>query len=1154
MLDKIKEFKPSSWAIDNKITIYIVTIIITIVGIKTYNSLPKEQFPDITVPTIFISTVNGGNSPTNIENTITKPIEKRLKSISGMKKFTSTSLQDVSVIVVEFHTDVAVEVAKQKVRDAVDEARTDMPQTLTREPMIKEIAFSEIPIMYINIAGNFDLKQLKKYAEDLRDRIEGLKEINKADIVGGLEREIQVNIDMYKLQAAQLTLGDIQRAIAQENLTMSGGNISLDGMKPTLSIKSEFQDPKEIEKIVVSSQSGAQLFVKDFAEVVDGFKEQESFSSSSGKNVITLNVIKRSGENLINAADHIKETIADMQKNEFPEGLDITISGDQSNDTKTTLHDLINTIIIGFILVTVVLMFFMGVTNALFVALSVPLSMFIAFLVMPGIDFSFNMIVLFSFILALGIVVDDAIVVIENTHRIFDNGKRDIKTAAKMAVGEVFMPVLSGTITTLAPFIPLAFWSGIIGKFMYFLPVTLIISLLASLFVAYIINPVFAVDFMKPHEEEKKQYGKITKKARLQLIVYALVALVSYAGGNIGVGNFVVFLALFLVLHRLWLYRVIEAWQFKIWPGFVRRYVKILEWCLRKPWMTFLYVIVLLIMSVMLFAIRSPKVVFFPSGDPNNVFVYVKLPEGTDPRVTNSVMRKVEAKVESVIGKDNPIVESMISNVTIGVTDPADMDQNSYPNRGKVAISFVKFEERHGESTSEYLKKLQALDWKIPGADITVNKEQAGPPTPKPISIEIIGEDFADLVKNSNNLKKFLSDAKIPGVSGLKSDFVSNKPEIVFDIDQERALREGISTAQLAMEIRGAVYGVEATKFRDVDDEYPVQLRYKADQRDDIETIRNLKITYRDMNMGGMVRSVPLSAVCDIRYDYTYSGIKRKNDKRVITLSSDVKDGYNPNEVVAKVQGVMKGYQKSGDVIVKFAGDQEEQEETMSFLSNAMLIAVGLMLMVLVGLFNSLGKPLIILSEIVFSIVGVLLGVSIFKMEMSIVMTGVGIIALGGIVVRNGILLVEFAEFAREGGMNLYDATVEAGRTRMTPVILTATAAVLGLIPLAVGLNINFETLFSELDPNIFFGGDNVAFFGPLSWTMIFGLIFATALTLLLIPSMYLIAERLKRKSIIILNHFELPVILMYVPFFILILRFILWIRGRKLDYGNLDY
>ena len=1153
MLDKIKEFKPSSWAIDNKMTVYLITLFISLAGIMAYNSLPKEQFPDITVPTIYINTINGGNSPTNIENTITKPIEKRLKGISGIKKFNSTSLQDVSVIVVEFHTNVKVEVAKQKVKDAVDEARADMPATLTREPMIKEIAFSEFPIMYINIAGKYDLKQLKKYAEDLEDRVEGLKEINEVKLVGALDREIQVNIDAYKLQAAQLTLTDIQRAIGQENLTISGGNIPLNGIKPTLSIKSEFKDPKEIENIIVTSASGAKLFIKDFATVVDGFKEQESYSSSKGKNVITLNVVKRSGENLIDAADKIEEIIADMKKNEFPQGLDITISGDQSDKTKSSLTDLINTIIIGFILVTVVLMFFMGVTNALFVALSVPLSMFIAFLVMPSIGFSFNMIVLFSFILALGIVVDDAIVVIENTHRIFDNGKIEIKTAAKRAVGEVFMPVLSGTITTLAPFIPLVFWQGIIGKFMYFLPVTLIISLLASLFVAYIINPVFAVDFMKSHEEESKEHGKITKKARLQLIVYGLVALFSYLTGHFAVGNFTVFLAFFLVLNRLWLYKAIEAWQFRIWPGFVKRYVKVLEWFLRKPWRPLLYVVILFVFSIVLFAVRSPKVVFFPSGDPNNVYVYVKLPEGTDPKVTNAVMRRVEAKVESVIGKDNHLVESMITNVTIGVTDPADGDQNSYPNKGKIAISFIGFEEREGESTSKYLQELQALDWGIAGADIVVNKEQSGPPTPKPISIEIIGEDFKDLNANSDGLKKFISDSKIEGVVSLKSDFVNNKPEIVFDIDRERALREGISTYQLAMEIRGAVYGVEATKFRDVDDEYPVQLRYNFDQRIDIETLRNLKITYRDMNMGGMVRSVPLASVCDIRYDYTYAGIKRKNNKRVITLSSDIKDGYNPNEVVAKVERAMKNYKKTGNVIVKFAGDKEEQQETMSFLGNAMLTAIGLMLLVLVGLFNSLGKPLIILSEIVFSIVGVLIGVSVFKMDMSIVMTGIGIIALGGIVVRNGILLVEFAEFAREGGMNLYDATVEAGRTRMTPVILTATAAILGLIPLAVGLNINFESLLSSGNPKIFFGGDNVAFFGPLSWTMIFGLLFATVLTLLLIPAMYLITERLKRKSDVILKHFELPLAVKYIPFLILILRGILAIQGKKIDYGNLD-
>lgn len=1154
MLDKIKEFKPSSWAIDNKLTIYLLTIFITIVGIWTYNSLPKENFPDITVPTIYINTINGGNSPTNIENTITKPIEKRLKAISGIKKFTSTSLQDVSVIVVEFRTEVKVEVAKQKVKDAVDEARTDMPQTLTREPMIKEIAFSEIPIMYINVAGNYDLKTLKKYAENLQDRIEGLKEINEVKIVGALDREIQVNFDVYKLQAAGLTIGEVARAIANENLAITGGNVPLNGMKPTLSIKGEYKSPKEIEKIVVTSQTGARLFVGDVAQVVDGFKEKESYSSSKGKNVITLNVIKRSGENLIAAAENIEKVITEMKKAELPAGLDVSISGDQSARTKVTLHDLINTIIIGFILVTVVLMFFMGVTNALFVALSVPLSMFIAFMLMPSLGFSFNMIVLFAFLLALGIVVDDAIVVIENTHRIFGNGKRDIKTAAKMAAGEVFLPVLTGTITTLAPFIPLAFWTGIIGKFMYFLPITLIISLLASLLVAYIINPVFAVDFMKTHEEEAVEHGKITKKGRLQLLLYAVIAFLCYVTGHVGVGNFVVFLGLFLILHRLWLYKVIEAWQNRIWPAFVEKYTIALKWCLVKPWRPLLMTIGLFIFSFIFFVARGPKVVFFSQGDPNNIYVYVRLPEGTDPAVTNELMRKVEAKIHTVIDPNNPTVESMITNVTIGVTDPRDGDQNSYPNRGKIAINFVEFEKRHGDNTSDYLSKLQAMKWDLPGAEITVNKEQSGPPQAKPISVEITGDDFADLVKNAEDVRQFLNAKKIGGIVNLKSDFVSNKPEIVFDIDRERTQREGLSTAQVAMEIRSAVYGQEATKFRDVDDEYPVQLRYQLDQRADIETIRNLKITFRDMNMGGMVRSVPISALSNIRYDYTYAGIKRKNNTRIITLSSDVIEGYNANEVAANVQKALKDFKPTGTSLVQFGGQAADQAETMGFLGKAMLIAVGLMLLVLVGLFNSLGKPLIILSEILFSIIGVFLGVGLFKMEMSIVMTGVGIIALGGIVVRNGILLVEFAEFAREGGMSLYEATVEAGRTRMTPVILTAIAAVLGLIPLAVGLNINFETLFSELNPHIFFGGDSVVFWGPLSWTMIFGLIFATLLTLLLIPSMYLIAERLKRKSVIVLKHYDLPMVCMYIPFLILILRLILKIRGTKLDFGNLDY
>lgn len=1149
-----KEFKPSSWAIDNKVTIYIATVIICIVGIMTYNALPKESFPDITVPTIYINTINAGNSPTNIENTITKPIEKKLKSVSGIKKVTSTSLQDVSVVVVEFNTDVNPDKAKQKVKDAVDEARTDLPQTLTREPMIKEIAFSEIPIMYINVAGQYELKKLKKYAEDLQDRIEGLKEINEARMVGDLEREIQVNLDIYKLQAAQLTLGDIQRALGSENLSITLGNLPMDGMKRTLSIKNEFKSVEEIRNIVISSQSGARMYLKDIAEVVDSFKEQESFSSSKGKNVITLNVIKRPGENLIEASEKIKHLIEDMKKKEFPEGLQISITGDQSNRTEVTLHDLINTIVIGFLLVTFILMFFMGVTNALFVALSVPLSMFIAFMMMPPMGFTMNMIVLFAFLLALGIVVDDAIVVIENTHRIFDNGKRDIKTAAKMAAGEVFLPVLSGTLTTLAPFIPLAFWTGIIGKFMFFLPITLIVSLLASLFVAYIINPVFAVDFMKPHHEEEKEYGKISKKGRRLLIVYAVVALLAHLAGKHAIGNLVIFFGLFMVLHRLVLYKAINAWQNRLWPAFQNGYTRFLKWSLVKPYRPVLLVLVSFVIAIALFIARRPKVVFFPQGDPNNVFVYVKLPVGTDPIYTNKVMHQVEEKVDSILGKDNKIVESIITNVTIGVTDPQDQDQNSYPNRGKIAINFVRFGLRNGESTKKYLEAIQNYKWNIPGADISANKEQSGPPTSKPINIEIRGDKFEDLIANANNLKRFLDSKKVEGVVELKKDLEDNKPEIVFNIDRERANREGISTGQLAMEIRGAVFGVEATKFRDADDEYPVQLRYKYNQRIDIETIKNIKVTFRDMNMGGVLRSIPLSSVCDIYYSQTYGGIKRKNFKRVITLSSDVKEGFNANEVVAQVQQVAADYKPKGDVVIAFTGQQEEQKETGLFLRNALLISFGLMLLILVMQFNALGKPIIIMTEIFFSIIGVLLGTAIFKMDMSIVMTGVGIIALGGVAVRNGILLIEFAEMARGQGMSLWDATLEAGRTRMTPVLLTATAAILGLIPLAVGLNIDFMTLLTEFNPHIYFGGDSVTFWGPLSWTMIFGLAFATVVTLVVVPALYLMAERSKRKSTIILKHFEMSPALMYIPFFMMFLKIFMKLRRIKLDYGDLDY
>jgi multidrug efflux pump len=1115
MKDKEKEFRPTSWSIDNKSSIFIITIIITLMGIISYINLPKEKFPDIVVPTIYVSTVYPGTSPKDMENLVTKPIEKQIKAISGVKKLTSNSVQDFSNLMVEFDTDVDVPIAKQKVKDAVDKARNDLPNDLPREPSVMELDFSEFPIMQINISGDYDLKKLKQYAEEVEDKVETLKEITRVDIVGALDREIQINVNKYKMEAANVSMRDIESAVAMENMTISGGQVDMDEMKRSISVSGEFTDVNELNNIVIRSASGAVVYLRDIAEIKDSFKEKESYARLDHKNVITLNVVKRSGENLILASDKIRDIVKEMEETRFPENLKITLTGDQSTQTRVTLHDLINTIIIGFVLVTLILMFFMGVTNALFVALSVPLSMFVAFMVFPSMGFALNMIVLFAFLLALGIVVDDAIVVIENTHRIFDNGKVPIKKAAKIAAGEIFLPVLAGTLTTLAPFVPLAFWGGIIGKFMFYLPVTLIVTLLASLLVAYIINPVFAVQFMKPHNEnpDAATVAKSKKGFRIITVIMFMMAVIFYIAGVRGLGNFVLFIWAFIVFHKLVLEKVIKRFQSKTWPSIQDAYARTLSRALvgKRPVYLLVGTFVLFIFSFVLTGIAGPKVVFFPSSDPNFVNAYLTLPIGTDQHYTDSIVRIVEDRVYKVVGEENPMVESVIANVGIGASEQQD-DRGVSPHKGKVTVAFVEFAKRDGRSTAVYLDEIREAVKGIPGAEITVSKEASGPPVGKAVNIEILGEEFEELNHTAESLKKYLDSLQITGVEELKSDLQSNKPEVVIDINRERANREGISTAQIGLEIRNAVFGKEVSKFRDVNDEYPIQLRFEEYQRNNLDALLNTRITYRDMNMGGAIRQVPLSAVADIHYASTYGGIKRKNQKRIVTLSSNVLSGSNPNDVVAEVTAAVAKFPTPPTISIDMTGEQEQQKETQSFLGNALLTSLGLILLILVIQFNSLSKPIIILTEIFFSIIGVLLGIVIFDMQISIIMTGVGIVALAGIVVRNGILLVEFSDLLREQGMELREAVIEAGRTRMTPVILTASATILGLIPLAVGMNIDFVTLFTSGDPNLFFGGDSVAFWGPLSWTMIFGLSFATFLTLILVPAMYLISETLKIK------------------------------------------
>ncbi len=1172
--EKFKEYKPTSWSVDNRTAIYIITILVTLFGLSKFTSLPKEQYPDIVVPTISISTFYVGNSPKDIENLVTRPIEKQLKGISGAKvnKVQSTSQQDFSLIIVEFDTDIKTDLAKQKVKDAVDKAKSDLPLDLTSLPNVQEFAFSEMPIMFVNVSGDFDGIKLKEFADKLQDKFEELPEISRAEIVGAPEREIQVNVDPYKMQIARVTFTDIENAINRENRDISGGQIEVGTMNRNLRIHGQFSSAYDLQNIVIKAgQANSMVYLRDIAELIDTVKEKENYARLDGKNVVTLNIVKRAGENLIDASDKIREIVADMiLKEELPSNLRVEFTGDQSIKTKTSFNELVNTIIIGFILVLLVLMFFMGVTNAFFVALSIPLSVFVAFLFLPVADFivgspvTLNFIVLFALLFGLGIIVDDAIVVIENTHRIYNNGKVPINIAAKKAAGEVFMPVLAGTLTTLAPFFPLLLWKGLIGKFMIYLPTMLILTLTASLIVAFIINPVFAVSFMKPEGKEHEMPKKAIFRKWWLWAFIAFGILLNLSGWP-GTGNFLIVLSFLAVLNVFVLRDMIHWFQQRALPKLMNSYEKLLHWSLygRRPVYLLVSMFVLFPVSVGLLMLRGNGQTFFPSGDPNFIYVYLKMPVGTDVKHTDSVTRVLENRVYKVLEKEKPgqpgsMVESIIANVAVGANNPRNNNKSVQPNLGRIQVSFVAFEKRKGESTKYYLDQIREAVKGIPGTEITVNLEDQGPPTEPPINIEVVGDDFELIAKTATDLLNYLDTNRVEGVEKLTMDIDLNQPEITISVNREKATIEGISTGQVGMEIRTAVFGKEVSMLKQGEDEYKIQLRYNDLIRNNITDLMNMRITFRDFNTN-TVKQIPLNAIAKIEYSNTSGGIKRKNLKRTIQLQSNVLDMTKTvkinQELADKIADFKEKVKVPVGVTIRQTGQGEQEKETLAFLRNSLIIALLLIFLILVLQFNSMSKSFIILTEIFFSVIGVILGYAITGMTLASIMVGIGIIGLAGIVVKNGILLIDFTDVLRKRGLKTREAAIEAGKVRIIPVLLTALATIMGLLPLAVGLNINFQTLFQSFEPHLFFGGDSVVFWGPLSWTIIFGLVFAFFLTLVMVPSMYLIAERLRRPMekfygtrYIALLGFAGPFFFIFVFIMYLVRR----IQGKKIWNGEL--
>jgi multidrug efflux pump len=1140
MSHKNKEFGISSWAIDNRVTVYIFTVLIVITGLIAYISMPREDFPEIIENKVYISSVFPGNSAEDVEKLIVKPLEKEIKNISGVEKVTASSFQDYGMIVAEFNDKVGIEEAKQKIKDKVDNAKadTDWPNLDNGskvEPNVFELNISEeVPILNINLQGNYTTQQLKKYGERLQDDIEEIAEVKKVDILGVDDKEVEIAVDIFKMTAAQVSFDDIQMAVKNENMTLSGGNLISQGSRNNIRIVGEIKDPKELENIIVKHNGGA-VYLKDIATV--SFKEEEktTYAREKGTEVVMLNVKKRSGQNMISAIDQVKEKIKTAQETYLPKNLKLELTNDQSSRVEHQVDELSNHIIFGIILVMIVLMFTMGLRNSLFVGAAIPLSMLMAFTILSAFGLTLNTMVLFGLVMGLGMLVDDGIVVVDN---VFANMKKGLTRiqASKIGIGEIAWPVISSTATTLMAFLPFALWPGTMGKFMKYFPITLTITLSSSLFVAMIVNAAMTGGSM---DTEDRNVSK--KSLKLYSVIFGTLALVFIILGNVAdikaaraVGHLSLISLVLMWLYRIKIYQWTQDFQHSFFPRMEDRYKSFLRKILngRNAWIALATIIGMLFFSFILLGVFPRKVLFFPDNIPRQVIAYVEYPQGTSIDKTNKATRFVENQVIDVMKKyidpktdKNFLAESIVSQVGVGAGNP-NVDAGSAsetPFKGKVTVNFSEFKFRKGINTSDVLEEIRKRVKGIAGAAVTVEKDANGPPAGYPISIQLTGSDYDEMIAQADKMIAFIDSKNIPGIEKLKVDVNKQSPELEVKVDRVNAGSVGVSTGQLGFNLRRSVYGQEISTYKEGDDDYNIVVRMQDDQRKNENILFNQSLTFRNQANGQMMQ-VPISAVSQTEKTYTYNQIKRKNYKRILTVYSNVLTGFNGDEITKAIATELTSYQLPKGITYSFSGVQEEQGKNQSFLMYALFLALAGITIIIVLQFNSVSKTMVILFTVLLSFSGVFYGYVIANMDFIILMTMMGIISLAGIVVKNGIVLMDFFVLLLDKKVEdnhleshddlsieeIKEIIIESGKSRLRPVLLTALTAVLGLIPLAIGLNFDFFTLITDFNPHFFMGGDNVIFWGPLAWTIIFGLTYATVLTLVMVPVMFYLVKRTK--------------------------------------------
>ncbi len=1120
-----RAFKPTLLALKNRNTIFLLTLVLAVFGFYFYRNMPKELFPEVSIPTVLVQTIYPGNPPVDIENIITRPIEKELEDIDGITEIRSISAQDASIVTVSFDYNKDIDKAVDQIKDAVDKAKNELPDDLPKDPMVMDIDFDEFPIINVNLSGNYSITELNNFAELLQDEIEAINAVSEVKITGIGEREVKIDVDLQKMEAKGIAFNEIENAIRFENIAVAAGEILMpDKTTRTVRTGREFKNVKEISDLLIKSNQGAPVYLKDIASVEFGFEKRKSFARLNKETVVSLQVIKKSGENLLETIDQIIQILEEHKKNQkIPPDLNVTVTNDQSDIIRNQLSSLENSMIFAVMLVIFVLYLFLGLRNALFVGLSIPLSMFLSFLILGLLGNSLNMMVLFALILSLGMLVDNAIVIVDNIYRFIENGYSVFK-AARLATGEIAFPIITSTLTTITAFAPLAFWNSGSGEFMKDIPITLMITLGSSLFVSLVIIPVFSSAFVKINKEKGSK-----KKRWIVLIIVVLVAIIFYFSGSIAFGNILLLLLIIALLNFLFFNRLSDWFQNKFLLHLENWYAKSLAFLLKGKHALILIIgtILLLIITVFMFRFFAPDIRLFPDNEPRYINIIAELPIGMDVTGTDSVIMEIEKDLYQFIEPYKPIIESVHTIVGEGAKSQEEQGREETPNKALITITFLPFEERGDLKSSDLMRLLsKKLTGQYPGIVFSLEKNRQGPVTGKAVSIEITGNDLDKLIFVSDTMRYIIESSAIDGLGAMKTDLERGKPELVFDIDSEKARKFGLSSFMIAATLRTSLFGKDISDFKSGNEEYPIMLRYDEQYRNDPAALLNQKIPVINASGFGspVPEYIPIASLASVKYGSTYNSIKRKDLKRVVTLSANVIEGYNANNINQEIKRVLSDLQMPDGYQYVFAGEQEEQQDSMAFLMVAMILAISVIAIILVSQFNSVVKPFIIISSIIFSTIGVLLGIIIFQLDFVIIMTGIGIIALAGIVVNNAIVMVDYIDLLRNSKkkeLNYAEnksldpdlsvkCIVEAGKTRLRPVLLTATTTIIGLMPLAIGLNIDFEGFFTAFKPNIYFGGDSTSYWSPISSAIIFGLTVATFLTLFVVPAFYHLLHKAK--------------------------------------------